>query len=250
MTPTNLGTFDPGALGLGLPDLLALAWFLVCTVGYNIVTGARGLWRASLVGAIQAQRMSWMGHMASRNDRVIDVLLISSLATGNSFFASTSIVILGALSALLGAGERAQAVLEQLPFSVHASPIAWDLKVILEMLVFIYAFFKFAWAFRLAHYSMIMMGATPSAGTAPLEEREQQAARAGRIAGIAAEHGNLGLRAYYFGMAAIGWFFHPVGFILTTTLVVLIVTRREFFSRTLAILSDNQSRTISTLPPM
>jgi len=250
MTPISLTQFDLSAFGIGLLDVLALAWFVICTVGYNLVTGARRLWRASLVGTIQGHRMRWMAHMAQRDDRVIDVLLISSLATGNSFFASTSIVILGALSAVLGSGERAQAVLEQLPFAVHASPIAWDIKIIVEMLVFIYAFFKFAWAFRLAHYSMIMMGATPSVQTERLDVRQEHAARAGRIAGIAAEHGNLGLRAYYFGMAAIGWFFHPAGFIITTTLVMLIVTRREFFSRTLSVLSDHPTRTISTLPPL
>ena len=247
---TNWWQLDLTGLGLTPVDVLALFWFLVCTAGYNIITSARSLGRSSLVGAIQSHRMIWMSHMAQRGDRVIDVLLISSLATGNSFFASTSIVILGALSAVLGSGERAQAVLEQLPFAAHANPIAFDIKIIVLMMVFIYAFFKFAWAFRLAHYSMIMMGATPSVETATLESRQQHAARAGRIAGIAAEHGNLGLRAYNFGLAAIGWFFHPIVFIITTTLVVLIVTRREFFSRTLGILSDNQTRTISTLPPM
>lgn len=249
MTPSGLMQLDLSTLGLGVADIVALAWFLLCTVGYNFVTGMRGLWKASLVGAIQEQRMLWMSHMADRKDRVIDVLLISNLATGNSFFASTSIVILGALSAVLGSGEHAQAVLEQLPFVAHASPIAWDIKIIVLMLVIIYAFFKFAWAFRLAHYSMIMMGATPSVDSAPIAARQDHAARAGRVAGIAAEHSNLGLRAYNFGLAAIGWFFHPVGFILTTTLVVLIVTRREFFSRTLSILTDHQTRTISTLPP-
>ena len=237
------------ALGITPLDIAALAWFAICTVGYNYVTGSRRLWRVSLVGAIQSQRLRWMANMAHRNDRVIDVLLISSLATGNSFFASTSIVILGALSAVLGAGEHAQSVLERMPFTAHTDPVAWDVKIIVLMMVFIYAFFKFAWAFRLAHYSMIMMGATPAlSAEVSAAEREEQAARAARVAGIAAEHGNLGLRAYYFGMAAIGWFFHPWAFIAATTLVVLIVTRREFFSRTLAVLSDEKTRTISTLP--
>ena len=237
------------ALGVTWLDVVALAWFVVCTIGYNILTSSRRLWQISLVGAIQTQRLRWMANMAHRHDRVIDVLLISSLATGNSFFASTSIVILGALSAVLGAGEHAQAVLERMPFTAHTDPVAWDVKIIVLMTVFIYAFFKFAWAFRLAHYSMIMMGATPPQSSPDsLAEREEQAARAARVAGIAAEHGNLGLRSYYFGMAAIGWFFHPLAFIASTTFVVLIVTRREFFSRTLNILSDRKTRTISTLP--
>ena len=244
---SGLWQFDFSALGLSPLDAAALGWFLICTVAYNLVTSARGLWKVSLVGAIQSYRMRWMSHMAHRQDRVIDVLLISSLASGNSFFASTSMVIIGALSALLGSGARAQSILDRLPYTAHNISITWDLKVLLMMTIFIYAFFKFAWAFRLAHYAMIMMGATPPVA-APEGVRENYAARAGRVAGIAAEHGNLGLRSYYFAMAAIGWFIHPALFIVTTTIVMLIVTRREFYSRTLNILSDHNTRTISTLP--
>ena len=236
------------ALGLTPLDVAAFIWFLLCTVGYNLVTSTRTIWRQSLVGAIQSHRMAWMMHMAHRTDRVIDVLLISSLAGGNSFFASTSIVILGALSALLGLGERAQAILDRIPFSVHAAAMAWDLKVLTLMVVMVYAFFKFAWAFRLAHYSMIMMGATPPDTKGDAAAREALAERACRVAGLAAEHGNLGLRSYYFAMAGLAWFIHPALFLIATTLVVLIVTRREFFSRTLAIVSDTPTTTISMLP--
>ena len=34
-------------------------------------------------------------------------------------------------------------------------------KQLLIMAIFVYAFFKFAWAFRLSHYASIMIGATP-----------------------------------------------------------------------------------------
>jgi len=248
MSLSSLSQLDLGELGMTPLDVWAFLWFLVCTVGYNLVTSTRGVWRNSLIGAVQSQRMIWMENMARRPDRVIDVLLISNLATGNSFFASTSIVILGALSAVLGSGVRAQAVLEEIPLAAHSGPIAWDLKIIVLVIVFIYAFFKFAWAYRLGHYSMILMGATPGIDTASHEIRQQYAVRAGRLAGIAAEHGNLGLRAYYFGMAAIGWFFHPIGFIVTTTVVLIVVTRREFFSRTLAVISDKPRTTFSTTP--
>ena len=248
MPATASWFFDTSALGLGPLDLIAFGWFLICTVGYNLVTSMRGLWRHSLVGAIQNHRMGWMAQMAHRNDRVIDVLLISNLASGNSFFASTSIVIMGALSALLGAGERAQSVLERLPFAAHGTASTWDVKVLVLMTIFIYAFFKFAWAFRLAHYAMIMMGAVPAPAVATKGVCESLAERAGRVAGLAAEHGNLGLRSYYFAMAGLGWFIHPLLFIIATTLVVLIVTRREFYSRTLSIVSDVPTTTISMLP--
>lgn len=226
------------ALELTALDGLALAWFLVCTIGYNLMTRmGTGLRQRSLLGAIQAQRLRWFSHMGRRDDRFMDVVLISNLASGNTFFASTSVILLGVLSAMLGSGATAQIVIARLPFAVHSPPALWDLKIILMMVVFVYAFFKFAWAFRLAHYAMIMVGATPPAGSATDAECAAHAERTARLAGIAAEHGNLGLRAYYFAMAALGWFFSPVVFLVTTTFVVLIVTRREYFSRSLAAIA-------------
>jgi uncharacterized membrane protein len=61
----------------------------------------------------------------------------------------------------LGVGDKVQAVLGNIPYLVHATPFLWDAKQLLIMWIFIYAFFKFAWAFRLSHYGAIMIGAAP-----------------------------------------------------------------------------------------
>jgi uncharacterized membrane protein len=124
-------------LGLSPLDLFALFWFGCCVIGYNILAGSRQLWPISLMGAIQGQRQRWMLHMAQRDDRVIDVLLMSNLASGNSFFASTSVILLGALSALLSTGEKAQEMLERIPFVEHADLVAWEIKVLVLMTLFI-----------------------------------------------------------------------------------------------------------------
>ena len=171
--------------------------------------------------------------MAARGDRFVDIALVGNLANGNTFFASTSVILLGALSALLGSGERAQGIVARLPFTEPTAPLLWDLKILLMMAVFVYAFFKFAWAFRLAHYTMIMVGATPLAGRATEGVCEEHAGRTARIAGLAGEHSNQGLRAYYFAIAGIGWFFSAPLFIAATSWVLLILIRREYFSRSL-----------------
>jgi uncharacterized membrane protein len=237
----------PKVFGLTLLDLMALGWFFLCTVAYNFVTAHGEMGRHSLLAAIQIQRERWFVNMSNRHDRVVDVLLVGNLAAGNSFFASTSIVMLGALSALLGSGEKAQAIIDRIPLAIPSSPVLWDLKIVLMMTIFVYAFFKFAWAFRLAHYAMIMVGATPFRSDTNDQDCMDHSKRTARVAGLAAEHGNLGLRSYYFAMAAIGWFFSPLWFIATTTLVMLIVTRREYYSRSLAAISDHKTRTVSTL---
>ena len=43
---------------------------------------------------------------------------------------------------------------------------------------------------------------------------------------------NAGIRAYYFALAAFGWFIHPVFFITMTVLMALVLVRRQLFSAT------------------
>jgi uncharacterized membrane protein len=47
----------------------------------------------------------------------------------------------------------------------------------------------------------------------------------------------MGLRTYYFSLALLVWFIHPVAFMITTTWVVAVLYRREFHSKTLKALA-------------
>ena len=69
------------------------------------------------------------------------------------------------------------------------------------------------------------------------EEVERIAERTARIATSTGRHFNGGLRAYYFGLAALSWFIHPWLFVLLTAWVVWVIYRREFRSRLLATLA-------------
>lgn len=218
-------------------DLLALAWFAISIFGYQFVSGLPLLASRSVAAAVQRRRVQWMQNMADRENRMMDAMVLQALSQGNAFFASTSAIGIGGLSALLGAGERTQAILEQLPYVVKSSPGLWEIKILLMMGIFIFAFFKFAWAFRLSHYTGIMIGATPI-GTASNEpDRDRHAERSAELIGIAADHANSGLRSFYYAIAALGWFFHPLAFIVATTWVLAILIRRDFFSRSRRILS-------------
>ena len=218
---------------LANPDTAAVLWFAAAIFGYRMLAGFGPLERRSIVGAIQRHRERWMVNMAVRDGRIVDAHLLGGLAQGNAFFASTSALIIGGLSALMGSGDKVQALLERIPYVAKSSAVLFELKVILLIIIFIFAFFKFAWAFRLSHYASIMIGSMPilEAGEANKLICQQHGLRTARLVGIAAEHANGGLRAYYYAIAAMGWFFHPHVFIATTTWVVLILLRRDFFSR-------------------
>lgn len=228
------------AQGAGLLDIIALGWFLVAFAGYHLVSGSEALEKRSLIGVVQAQRIAWMRNMARRENRMIDGIVMSQLGQGNAFFASTSAIAIGGLAALVGSGEKLLDVLQRLPFSVSVSPAVVEIKTLLLMAVFVYAFFKFAWAFRLSHYCGIMIGATapPSATGVSEEARERHTRALADLIGIAADHANSGIRSFYYAIAAMAWYFHPALFIVATTWVLAILVRRDFFSRSRRVLSS------------
>lgn len=225
------------------PDLIAVIWFFAAIVGYQMISGYGPLERRSIVGAIQQQRVNWMRNMAVRDARIVDAHLLGGLAQGNAFFASTSALIIGGLAAMMGSGDKVQLLLERIPYVAKSSAVVFELKVILLISVFVYAFFKFAWAFRLSHYASIMIGATPLLEVDKSNQAtcETHADSTARLVGIAAEHANGGLRAYYYAIAAMAWFFHPLALIAATTWVILILLRRDFFSRSRRLIAGHSS---------
>jgi uncharacterized membrane protein len=212
-------------------DLIAFAVFAILICGYHIVSGYPPLVDRSIVSAIQVQRVAWMRLMSVRDVRIVDAQLLASLTQGNAFFASTSAIGIGGLAAMLGSGDQVQALFERLPYAARSTPVLWEVKLILMITLFIYAFFKFAWASRLSHYGAIMIGATPIADGNNHADCESHALRTAGLIGLAGEHSNNGLRAFYYAIAVLAWFYHPLAFIAATVWVLGIVVRRDFFSR-------------------
>lgn len=217
-------------------DVAAFLYFALTVFLYRVLVARRANSGAGLMGAIQQHRLNWMLNMAKREQRMLDAILLGSLSQGNAFFASTSAIAVGGLAATLGSGEKLQAVLGQLPYASPATPMVLEAKQLLIMGIFVYAFFKFAWAFRISHYASIMIGATPIYDPANSDSCAQHAERTAALIGVAAEHTNSGLRSFYHAIAAIAWFLHPLLFMLATTWVIAILARRDFFSRTLRLI--------------
>jgi len=215
-------------------DVVALAWFVLGWVGFNAFAD-HGRWAAKgLSAAMAGFRRRWMDEMLGRDLRMVDTQILATLQHGIGFFASTSILVVGGLIAVLGAADQAIDALTDLPFTVNTSRLAWEIKIMLMVTIFVYAFFKFARAFRLTNYFAVLIGAAPAAieGDAARDFADHAAA----LANLAARHTNRGLRAYFFGLAALGWFLHPAAFMITTAWVLAVMYRREFASKALTAL--------------
>ena len=224
-------------------DWAALGVFFTGWVGYAVFAKRRSTLQPSLLDITNQIRRQWMLQSTYREVRVVDGIVIQSLSTSPSFFASTTILIIGGLLAVLGTTEKASELVREIPFAARTSVLVFDLKIVLMLMIFVYAFFRFTWSMRQYTFGALMVAAAPEAAVLTAQGAEGEAwrqafaDRAGRVVGMAAETFNDGLRAYYFAFAAIGWFFSPVVFVLATGVVVYILYEREFRSEVLGVLN-------------
>ncbi len=220
-------------------DWAAVVIFFGSWAGYAHFARRRAGSHRSVLGTTNAVRREWMLQTTYREVRVIDGVVIQTLSSSPSFFASTTILIIGGLLAVLGT-DKANELVRDLPFAARTSTLIFDLKLILLLGIFVYVFFRFTWSMRQYTFGALLVAAAPEAGRFISEglSREEFADRAGRIVGLAAETFNDGLRGYYFAFAAIGWFVSPLVFLLATAGVVYILYEREFRSEVLSVLNS------------
>lgn len=215
-------------------DYVALAIFFLCWAGYSaIVDRIPAIRSRSVIASMDEHRRSWMIALLDRDNRISDVSIVNNLMTSTSFLANNSIFILGGLVALLSASDLGRRVLSNLPFAdPPTSDVAWEMRIILLVFIFIRAFFELTWALRQFNYTSILIG-----GLGQGDAYIGQAEVAAQVANRAARHFNTGLRAYYFGLAALGWIIHPIALILASLIVLRELHRREFRSVVREVLS-------------
>ena len=218
-------------------DWGALVCFFVAWIGYARFAKRRSAVQPSLLAASNRVRRQWMLEATRRENRVVDGVVVQNLSTSPSFFASTTILIIGGLLAVLGASDHAQSLVAGLPFAARTPTLLLDMKLVLLTGVFVYAFFRFTWSLRQYSFGALLVAAAPPHDQMSVEaDRQAFADRAGRIMGLAAESFNDGLRAYYFAFAATAWFFSSWALMAGTCGVIAILFRREFHSEVLAAL--------------
>jgi uncharacterized membrane protein len=117
-------------------------------------------------------REVWIRRLLDREARMVDTQIMASLQNGTAFLASTSLLAVGGGLALLRATKEALPVLSALPINLSPTPALWEIKCVGLILIFIYAFFKFASACRLFNYVAILLGAMPPASKRDTPEAE------------------------------------------------------------------------------
>jgi uncharacterized membrane protein len=211
-------------------DLIALGWFVLAWAGYALSVEYAPHKKESLNAKMDSYRVVWMRRMLDREMRMVDMQVMASLQNGTAFFASTSLFAIGGALTVLRSTDDVLNVVSTLPIGISTSRMLWEIKSIGLAVIFVYAFFKFAWSYRLFNYVSILLGAMPPEKEKDTAGAEEHVQRTARLFAAAGRHFNHGQRAFFFALGYLGWFVSPWIFMATTAAVVFVMWFRQFAS--------------------
>jgi len=215
----------------------ALAYFLLAWLGYSHYAkkrAQRGV-KPSLSRAMRRHRVLWAQRMLDRENRIIDASLLANQERIVGFFASATLIILAAVLTALSRAEELQVLARHVSPRGDISVQQIELKLLVLLLIFVYAFFKITWALRQYGFASVLAGSAPvPTEMVDREARERFAFNFARLMDAAGHDNNSCLRAYYFALAVVFWFAGNLAFVAVTTIVVLVLANREFRSSTVA----------------
>lgn len=210
-------------------DFIGISFFIASWVAYHAIMETHRFGARSLNALMHRFRRGWMMEMLHR-ERIVDTQIIAALQNGTAFFASTSLIAIGGSIALLRAADDVLKLFADLPFGLATTRMMWEMKVAGIVLIFVYAFFKFAWAYRLFNYVAILLGATPPIAQSHNEAAKQHAEAMADVIKDAGMQFNRGQRAFFFALAYVGWFISPIALIVMTAFAVGAMLLRQFKS--------------------
>jgi uncharacterized membrane protein len=195
--------------------------------------------RDTLNAHMDRYREVWMRRMLHREARMVDMQIMAALQNGTAFFASTSLIAIGGALSLMRSTDDILAVMAALPLSVPGSRAQWEAKTIGLVIIFAYAFFKFAWSYRLYNYVAILLGAMPFSADKETPEADAHIRRTARLFQSAGRHFNRGQRAFFLAIGYLGWFAGPFVLLVSTAAVIVVMWRRQFASEArLAVMEE------------
>jgi len=222
-------------------DMLALSVFIVAWYGYTVFARRKAKTTDCIARSLHQHRIHWMYEVISREVRVSEAALLANLERNIAFFASSTLLILAGLFTLFAKVETLEVVISSLPFAAEVNHLAIQLKLSLLAFIFVLSFFQFTWSMRQYGFLNVMIGATPFDLSGSNENLTAYAKQMAIVQDQAAHSYNYGLRSYYFALAAMCWFFHPLLLIFMSLWVVYTLFTREFNSKAVKAITTAQS---------
>ena len=156
---------------LPLPDMLALGWFFLCWVGYAYYADQRRWGTRELASVLHDYRLRWMTRVLERESRIADTVVLQTVMRSDKLFITTTLLIIAGLISSLGAVDwvqagcrpgagRVQAMVSGIGFIAVSSRETVELRILVLIGIFVFAFFKFTWSLRqFTHADAVRFGA-------------------------------------------------------------------------------------------
>jgi len=225
---------------LSIIDILALFIFFLSWSGYTWFSRKKAKNTNCIARSLHQHRIHWMYETITREVRVGEAALLSNLERNIAFFASSTLLILAGLLTLFAKIDTLESVISSMPYADHASHLAIQLKLSLLAFIFVLSFFQFTWSMRQYGFVNVMVGAAPLDTSGTNENLMAYAKQMAIVQDQAAHSYNYGLRSYYFALAAMCWFFHPVLLMLMSIWIVYTLYSREFNSKAVKAITAGQ----------
>ncbi len=225
---------------LSIIDIFALLVFFLCWSGYTWFARKKAKTTDCLARSLNQHRIYWMYEVITREVRVGEAALLANLERNITFFASSTLLILAGLLTLFAKIDTLEMVISSMPYADHPSHLAIQFKLTLLVSIFVLSFFQFTWSMRQYGFVNVMVGAAPIDVSGLNENLKAYAKQMSIVQDQAAHSYNYGLRSYYFALAAICWFFHPLLLIVMSLWVVYTLYTREFNSKAVKAITAGQ----------
>lgn len=205
--------------------LLSTLLPLIFWAFYGLLSKAIETQRPSMSSLMARQRLRWVQN-AVRRDTPIDGILTGNIMSAVSFFASTSVLLILAMFAVIGQLTELMPTLRSLSWGAVYTDFDYQTHFVVMLVMTVMAFLSFTLSLRHFNHFCILMGAADhSTNSDPTEVRALA-----NLNTQGARHFNSGIRAYYFSLANVGWFLSTtIGIVMAVGTIGFIIYR-EYFS--------------------
>ena len=200
--------FEAILVGTGLIILLVYHIYLIRKVKITPLETS--------IGITDRLRRDWVEVVMSEGRDILAVQTLRNWVMASSFLASTAVIVdLALINAVFGSGSSFN-ISNDLNFFGVQSHSLWQIKFMLMILDFLFAFFNFALSIR--YYNHASYAINIPSKQDPMVTYETVAA----IINHGSTHYMLGMRAYYFSVPLVLWLFGP-SWMLAGSISILIV---------------------------
>jgi uncharacterized membrane protein len=216
-------TFDATLL-----DWLALVAFFVAIIAYSRYADHAG--HRLLNARMREIRARWMRRYLERDDRVLDSILTGHSINSITLFCSATLLIVVALLGVLTNAGTAYSIVITSRFVIHTTLDLFQVKLIGLVCVFVYGFYRFTWALLQYNYVLALIGSAPLKDHLTPAVTDQMGNQMSVVLNSAVTSFHSGFRTYYYALAWVGWFFHPLVFMAATAFATFVLIYRQIAS--------------------